>query len=124
MERRVGKKEAKPGEAGGDGWGDWGWIAVVHENDGTRGSGEEFFFFWHEVAEDAGGGEVADHDGERLAVAMFAVAEAEDCGVVGGVDGEVESADTFDGENLAVGETDDGFVDGIVCGNGRAVGSD
>ena len=113
MERRLGEKEAEPGEAGGYGCSDRSWRAVVNEDDGTRGGGEEFFFLWREVAECAGGGEVADHDGERFAVTVFAVAKAKDGGVIGGVDGEVETADAFDGEDLAVQKEVDGFFDQV-----------
>ena len=62
----------------------------------------------------AGGGEVFDHDGERFAIAMLAGAEAEDGGLIGGVDAEVEAANAFDGEDFAGGETVDCCLDRVV----------
>ena len=109
VQGRVGEKDAEPGDAGGDGGGDGAWIALADQHDGARGSGEEFFFCFGEVAECAGGLEIADHDGERLSVAVLALAEALDGGFVGGIDSEVEAADAFDGEDLAGGESSDGF---------------
>ena len=54
-----------------------------------------------EFAQVARGVEIAHHDGERLAVAVLALAQAHDGGFVGGVDGEMESADAFDGHDFA-----------------------
>jgi len=54
-----------------------------------------------DLTEGARGVEVADHDGERFSVTVLALAEAENGGFIGGVDGEVEAADAFDGEDLA-----------------------
>ena len=47
-----------------------------------------------------------------------------DGGFVGGVDGEMEAADAFDGEDLAGGEAGDGFGDGVGGGNRQAIGGD
>ena len=102
VQGRVGKKDAEPGYAGSDGRRDGAGVAPASEDDGARGGGEEFFFGFSEIAEGAGGGEVADHDGERLSVAVLALAQPHHRGFICGVDREVEAADAFDGEDLAV----------------------
>src|ERR1039458_7008479 len=103
VQGRVGEEEAEPWNAGGDGWGDGARFALAQQNDGAGGCSEEFFSLLSNVAEGARGVEIADHDGERFSVTVLALAEAHDGSVVGGVDGEVEAADTFDGEDLAGG---------------------
>ena len=71
------------------------------ENNGAGGGEEQGFFFGSEQADGARRVEIADHDGERLAVAMLALAQAHHGGFVGGIDGEMESANAFDGEDFA-----------------------
>ena len=55
VQRRVGEKDAEPGDAGGNGCSDADWIAACGQDDGAGGSGEELFFCFGEVAERAGG---------------------------------------------------------------------
>ena len=62
---------------------------------------EQSLFLGGELADCARGLEIADHHGERLAVAVLALAQAHDGCFVGGVDGEMKAADAFDGEDLA-----------------------
>ena len=60
-------------------------VRRVRQNDGTRGRLQQGFFFGSQVAERARCIKIANHDGERLAVAMFALAQARDGGFVGRV---------------------------------------
>ncbi len=124
LQRRVGQKDAEPGNARRDGSGnaasDHGgargrWAArMVRSSDSSSGVS---------VADCAGGIEIAHHDGQRLAVAMLALAQAHDGGLVGGVHAQMESADAFDGHDLAGHEAIDGGGDGIGRRNLRSVGA-
>ena len=131
VERRVGEEKAEPRDAGGDGWGDGigcraaGVSCAAEEDDGALDGGEDVDFLRAELAEGAGGCEVANHDGEGLAGAVLSLAEAVNGSLIGGVDGEVEAADAFDGEDLSVGEAADGFLNGVLIEDGAGwVGGD
>jgi hypothetical protein len=53
------------------------------------------------VGGEVDGGEVGKEDGEGLLLAVFAGAEESDGGGVGGIGEELETADAFEGEDLA-----------------------
>ena len=118
LQRRVGQKDAEPRNAGRD----RGAMPLrrtgASEDDGAGRRLQQCFFFWSEIAESARGVEIAHHDGERLAVAMLALAETHDGGFIRGVDAQMESADALDGEDLAGEEAVDGFGDRGVSRRG------
>ena len=74
LQRRVGQEDAEPGNAGGDSGAMPLLLSTAREHDGTSGGLEQRFFFGSERTEGAGGGDVANHDGERFAVAVLALA--------------------------------------------------
>ncbi len=101
LQRRVGQIDTEPGNAWRDGIRDSAARARASEDDGPRVSEDERFLFRREFAEGARCIEIADHDGERLAVAVLALAQAHHGGLARGVDGEVESADAFGDDDFA-----------------------
>ncbi len=74
LQRGVGQKDTEPGNAGGDFRGDAVGRTGASENDGTGRRLQQCFFLWSEIAESSRGVEIAHHDGERLSVAMLALA--------------------------------------------------
>ena len=90
-------------------------IAALGKHDGPRRRGEQRFFRFGQLAEVARRIEIAHHHGQRLSVAVLALAQPHHRSFVGRIDAQMKSADALDGQNLAGGEAVDG------CGN-RIVG--
>ena len=75
-----------------------------------------------QVAEGARCCEIAHHDGEGFAVAVFALSQARDGFLAGGIDAEVEAADAFDGHDFAAKKALDGLRHRVAAVDGSAVG--
>ena len=133
VEGGVGEEEAEGCGVGGDGGGDGARGAgfgargeggfLFEEEDGFLVAGEEgslgVFFDDGDLFD---GGKIAGHEGEGFCWAVFARAEAFDGRFVGGVAGEVEAADAFEGEDLAADEGAAGSGDRGGKGGGRGRG--
>ncbi len=104
VQRGVGQHQAEFPVAGRDGLGDGGGGggvptgvgAVLQQDDGGLPAGEQAFGEVVDVAQRAGGVQGGHHDGERLVRPVFAGAQCRGGLLVGGVGGEVVSADPLD----------------------------
>ena len=85
----------------------------MRQHDGAGGRLEQRLFFQGEMAECTRGGEIADHHGKRLAIAVLALAETHDGVFAGRIHAEVETADALDGHDFAGEKPLDGFGDGV-----------
>lgn len=72
----------------------------MRQDDRPGGRLQQGLFIRSELAENMGCIEIPDHDGQRLAVAMLAIAQTADSCFIGRVDGEVETTNALDRENL------------------------
>ena len=93
----------------------------MRQDNRTSGRLQQGLFVRSQFANRASCIKIANHDGERLAIAMFAIAESFDCGLVGCVDGKMKTADSFDGQNFAAEKPLDGIGYGIGALNSAAV---
>ena len=103
VERRVGQEDAQAPVPGRDGRGQRG-LAVpprLEQDDRAGRTLEEPALQRADAAQRPGGGEVPDHDRERLGPAALAVAQAADRGVVGRVAGKVVAAEALDRDHGA-----------------------
>ena len=70
---------------------------------------EELFFRFSEVANSTRRVEIAHHHGQRLSIAVLALAKTHDRSVVGGIDTEMEATDAFDSKDFSSSEARDGI---------------
>ena len=96
LQRRIRQEDTQPRNAVRDRECNSVVIARVRQHDGVRGRLQQGLFRGSQFAENACCREIAGHDGERLAIAMFALAKTRDCILTGCVHAQVESADAFD----------------------------
>ena len=105
LQGRVRQKDAEPRDSRRNRGRDSAIAAAAREHNGARHAGKQCLVFGAQRAERARGGKIAHHDGQRLAVAVLALAETHDRRFIRGVDAEMKSADALDGEDLAGEET-------------------
>ena len=108
----VGQHDADLRVAGGDLGGEGGVFAAAKEDDGACVGLEGVGFGVRDRCDFVRCVDVPHHDGEGLGPTVLALAQALDGALVGGVDGEVEAADAFDGDDLTIGEGFDGGLQG------------
>ena len=101
MERRVRQHDAVEGGCFADVCRETLGAGGLEEDDGRRGGAEQAFLGGRHAAIAAHGLEVRHHDRERFLVAMFAVSQAGDGNRVASIGQELESADTFQGDDAA-----------------------
>ena len=132
LKRGVGEHDAELGQVVRDGWrelrGVGGAVGVVagyaatQQHDGTNAAGKKITLNAIDVTQALGVGKVAHHNGKRLIAATLATAQLAYRLFVGGIAGQVESAQTLDGDDAAASQQlDAAFDDGIA---GLARGAD
>jgi uncharacterized protein YjgD (DUF1641 family) len=89
---------------------------AIEQDNGTLAAGEELFFFRSDAGVETQSFYVAHHDGKGLAGAALSAAKLLDGGFVGGITGEMEAADAFDGDDGAGTEQALGFEESFVAG--------
>ena len=132
LKRGVGEHDAKLGQVARDGWREFegvgGAVGVVagcaatQQHNGTNTAGQQVALNAIDMTQALGVGKAAHHNGERLIAATLATAQLAHRLFVGGIAGQVESAQTLDGDDAAASQQlDAAFDDGIA---GLARGAD
>ena len=116
LQRRVRQENSQPWDSRRYRIGNAALRAPPRQDNRSRVCLEQCLFFAGQIADCARGIEIANHDRERLAIAVLAFAQAHDCGLVRRVHGEMKSADAFDGDDLAREQQVDGLFDWLVRG--------
>ena len=120
VERRIRKHHTVKGRCLRDIGREAGCAVGLEQDDGRGGGAEDALFIARDPAVAANRLEVRHHHRERLGVAMLAGAETGDSIRVAGVSQELESADAFQGDDLAAAEgcrsVGDGYVEARAAG--------
>ncbi len=120
MQRRARQHEPERRDSRGDAGGHR--IVDVrpsgHDHDRRRGTLQQCFVGQGDEAIAAHDVQVARHQCERLALAMLALSQPRDRGLVGGVAGELEPAQALEGDDLPALHERGDRVDGIQRGKG------
>ena len=101
MQRRVGQHDAERGHCGCDARSDFSAAAFFQQDDGLLVIVEVRFLCVAEAALAPHGVEAAQHDGEGLLRAAFALAQPLHGRLISCVTSEVKAADALDGDNAA-----------------------
>ena len=132
LKRGVGEHDAELGQVVRDGWRELGGVgeavgvaascAATQQHNGTNTAGQQVALNAIDMTQALGVGKAAHHNGKWLVAATLATAQLAYRLFVGGIAGQVESAQTLDGDDAAASQQlDAAFDDGIA---GLARGAD
>ena len=131
LKRGIGEHDAELGQIMRDGRCEResvGGIALAsstpaQQHDGTDAAGQQVALGIIDMAQALGAAKVAHHNGKWFIAAALATAQLDYCLLIGGVAGQMESAQALDGDNTAACQQLDTALNNGVAGFARAADS-